>query len=76
MVYDMEGDWVLDADIRGFFDAIDHDWLRPVRLTQGRSPVRETRTPGSVRGGGGNSGFLPRPNQCFFKLTLKTKSYI
>jgi len=25
MVYDMEGDWVLDADIRGFFDAIDLD---------------------------------------------------
>ena len=19
--------WVLDADIRGFFDAIDHEWL-------------------------------------------------
>ena len=27
--------WVLDADIRGFFDAIDHEWMIPELLTPG-----------------------------------------
>jgi len=26
-IYDKKVNWVLDADIRGFFDAIDHGWL-------------------------------------------------
>jgi RNA-directed DNA polymerase len=29
--------WVLDADIKGFFDAISHEWMQ--RFVEHRSPI-------------------------------------
>jgi retron-type reverse transcriptase len=37
--------WVLDADIRGFFDAIDHEWL--VKLVEHR--IADQRIVGQLR---------------------------
>jgi retron-type reverse transcriptase len=37
--------WVLDADIAGFFDAVDHDWL--IRFVEHRVGDRRVR-PGST----------------------------
>ena len=37
--------WVLDADIRGFFDAIDHEWLVKFRRAPDSRPARRAAHP-------------------------------
>ena len=37
-------DRILDADIRGFFDAIDHGWLMKSRRASNTAPVSRTAT--------------------------------
>ena len=39
--------WILDADIEGFFDAIDHEWL--VRFLEHRGRERERKRKGTQR---------------------------
>ena len=44
--------WVLDADIRGFFEAISHEWLvKFVEHRIGDGPARHTPDPEMVEGG-------------------------
>jgi len=48
--------WVLDADIRGFFDTIDHGWLMKVRRAPDRGPAGPSPHPQVVEGGGDGRG--------------------
>ena len=43
--------WVLDADIRGFFDNIGHEWMIPVPGARNRRPPHSAPDPQMVEGG-------------------------
>ena len=43
--------WVLDADIRGFFDTMDHEWLMQVRRASDRGPTDAPADPEMAAGG-------------------------
>ena len=48
--------WVLDADIRGFFDTIDHEWLVQVRRAPDRRPKDAPPDPEMAEGGVSEDG--------------------
>ena len=49
--------WMLDADIRSFFDTISHDWL--IRFIEHRIGDREDRPPHPEMAEGGRAGRGP-----------------